>query len=219
MLYLRGGPHFLSKGPSMNSIDKYAEELDMRMWKTKGSRYNAYRRYERKHWFSLASISMLTLYVFGLTLADFCHIIEPTANQKIIIPFISMVLSIAILILSLLEASKNYQIKSERLHNCAKEITNLYNELRKLICTDISDVDKSNRLDEITKRYDDIIIKYAENHDPIDYELFLGEHSKEFNIGWFKKQWIFLKSLILAYWLYILLIISPPIILYIMFTK
>lgn len=197
----------------MNSIDRYAEELDMRMWKTKGARYSAYRRYQQKHWFSLAAISLLTLYVFGLTLADFCHIIISTGNSKNNIPFLSMLLSIAILILSLLEASKNYQIKSERLHNCAKEIAVVYNELRQLICSDMESENKMKKLEEITRRYNNIIEKYAENHDPIDYELFLAEHHKEFNIGFIKKRVIKIKSLILSYWLYVLLIFSPPIIL------
>jgi len=196
----------------MNYIDNYANELDMRMWKTKGSRYNAYRRYERKHWLSLASISILTLYVFGLTLADFCNTIKFTTNQQISIPFISMVLSIFILILSLLEASKNYQIKSERLHNCAKDIANVYNELRKVMHTNMPDEDKSNRLNDITMRYDSIIQKYGENHSPIDYELFIAEHYKQFNIGIINRQWIYIKSIIIPYWLYILLMASPPIV-------
>jgi hypothetical protein len=190
------------------NIDDYAKELCSRMWITKGSRYNAYRRYEWKHRLSLTSISMLTLYVFGLTLADFCHILRSTGNNNII-SFISMVLSIFILILSLLENSNNYQIKAERLHNCAKEITGVYNELRMLMHSEDSYDYKFKELEEITKRYDGIIQKYGENHDKIDYELFQSENYKEFEINLIRKKFILIKSL-KAYWLYIICILLPP---------
>ncbi len=190
------------------NIDDYAKELCSRMWITKGSRYNAYRRYELKHRLSLTSISMLTLYVFWLTLADFCHIFRLTGNNNIIL-FISMVLSIFILILSLLENSNNYQIKAERLHNCAKEITGVYNELRMLIHSEDSYDNKFKGLEEITKRYDGIIQKYGENHDKIDYELFRAENYKEFEINIIKKQFILINSF-KSYWLYIICIVVPP---------
>jgi len=164
-------------------------------------------------------ISILTLYVFGLTLADFCNIIKPTGNYKDVIPFISMFLSIGILILSLLEGSQNYQIKSERLHNCSKEIAEVYNELRQFICTDAKNVDGDNKLSELTKRYEFILSKYTENHDPIDYELFQTEHRKYFNIGWVKGKIILLKSLLISYWLYVLLIFTPALVLYIILIK
>jgi len=201
----------------MDNIKEFADELDKRMWKTKGSRYNKYRRYKRKHQLSLSTISILTLYVFIITLADYYPVIKLSESQKELIPFLSIILSISILILSLLEASKNYQIKSERLYNCANEITNLYIELRQSICSEPQKQDEM--LSEITKRYKTILEKYAENHDPIDYEMFQAEHSKHFSVGRIKKSSIFLKAIILSYWLYLILICLPPVAFYLFVIK
>jgi hypothetical protein len=201
----------------MDNTNKFADELDTRMWKTKGSRYNKYRRYKRKHQLSLSAISILTLYVFIISLAYYYPVIKLSESQKELIPFLSIILSISILILSLLEASKNYQLKSERLYNCANEITNLYIELRQHICSDSQNQDEI--LSEIAKRYKTILEKYPENHDPIDYEKFQAEHSRHFNIGWIKKNSIFLKALILSYWLHLILICLPPIVFYLFVIK
>ena len=159
----------------MDQNKNYADELDDRMWKTKGSRFNKYRRYKIKHKTSLFTISIITLYVFVINLIGYCPDVVFSGIKSHLIPFLSMILSILILILSLLEASRNYQIKSERLHNCAIEITNLYGDLK--ILKDSEKVDHGV-LSDINKKYKYILEKYPENHDPIDYELFKASHYK-----------------------------------------
>lgn len=184
----------------------FAKELDTRIWKTKGSRYNKSRRYKTKNKLSLLSISILTIYVLAISIAEQTKLLEKLITNCEVVSLFTIVISIAILVLSLHESSHGYEVKSERLYNCGNELTVLYNNLRQIILTNTCNNDN---LSEINNQYESIISKYRENQDPCDYQLFQAEHHKDFDICWFSAQLIRIKYNISQYWIYFSLIILP----------
>lgn len=186
--------------------NEFAKELETRIWKTKGSRFNKSRRYKNKNRLSSMSISILTLYVLSITIAESTNCFAPLFVSHETVTFLTIILAIAILILSLHESSRGYELKGERLYNCANELTMLYNRLRQITLTNTCN---SENLAKINDQYESIISKYNENQDPCDYSLFKAEHYKEFELRKFESLLIKGKYYIFQYWLYFSLLIVP----------
>ncbi len=205
-------PLFFIEEIVMESDKSFADELCSRIWKTKGARFNKSRRYKNNNKLSSASIAILTLCVFAITLAEYMGLFAVGDHGSKVAIFTSMVLSIFILILSLLESCRSYEVKAERLYNCANDLTVLYNRLRQIVKS--SDPDKDASVANINDEYDNILQKYPENHDPKDYQLLQAEHYKEFDLNWFESQLIKIKYCFSSYWLYFLLPVSPLLVLF-----
>nr|WP_298138119.1 SLATT domain-containing protein [uncultured Pseudomonas sp.] len=174
------------------------EDLDTKVWKTKGSRFNACRRLQsRKTWgsylVSAYSIYILTISIYLLT--------QPGAGN--FFNMLSIVGSLLILVFSLHEGSQNAEQKAERHHLCAKELAALYDKI-------VIRVKQSNNsdADHLVDEYASIIARSPENHETIDYELFRAEHDM-FRIPWWKVQFIKLEHGIFKITCLVLIIIPP----------
>lgn len=189
----------------------YAASLSSRMWKTKGSRFNAARRLNNKYQFSLSSISILSIYGIAIPLIQ--GIVKNSTCQEIndIYNAISLILSVFTLVISLVEGAKNYQIRAEKLYNNAVKISSLQRELEYLIVSKLNDPDFIHKLGEISARYEELIEECPENHEPEDYTLFMVQNRKDFNISLITELYIRIKLVVLDYWLYIFVLGIPPI--------
>lgn len=196
-----------------NELKDYVEKLDGKIWRTKGARFNAYRRLKRKHYASLFAITFLSFYALVITIANGMDykIIQISENA---FSAINISLSIFILILSTLEIAKNYQSDSENLHRCAIQLNKVYEqlELAKIKYTE-------NEIKEIASSYHNIIASYSQNHEPLDDILFKFEHPHIFYKGqpglwvWIKK-WLFRIWYMLRYYgFYAILVSLPPLLL------
>jgi len=176
-------------------------DLETKIWKTKGARFNAARRLQsRKIWgsylVSAYSIYILAISIFLLT--------QLTSNNALNLSTIFG--SLLILVFSLHEGSLNAEQKAERHHVCAKDLTALYDKVN----LRIKQANESDA-ESLIKEYAAIIDRCPENHETIDYDLFLTEH-KQFNISWCDKKKIqfeygAFKSVCLT------IIVIPPVIL------
>jgi len=208
-------------------LNEFIIDLDSKMWKTRGSRYNADRRLKRKSNLSLATISLLSFYVLIISIVSSFSVFNLNNTETGFLTFISIVISIFIIVLSLLEASKEYSIKAERLYTCANEINRLMSELKFAQAT-ITEIDKLEKeVYKIHNEYQLLIKNVKENHDDIDFDLFrvankkkpmkqltkdLKQYEGEFEIGGFEILKIYTK-LALHYSLYYICIFGPLIIL------
>jgi hypothetical protein len=195
-----------------SALDTYAAKLNSRMWTTKGSRFNAARRLNKKYQFSLTSISVLSIY--GILIPLLQGLLKNIQCQKVndIYNFISLFLSVFTLVISLLEGAKNYQIRAEKLHQNAIEISTLQRELEYLFVSDSTNPDLIKKVGEISDRYENVVKDCKENHESEDYTLFTTQHRKEFNVSRIQGFFIRLKLIIIDYWLYIFVLGIPPII-------
>ncbi|CEN35310.1 SLATT domain-containing protein [Capnocytophaga cynodegmi] len=170
----------------------YAENLYNKIWKTRGSRFIAHKRLERLNELSNYSIAINSIYVIVLSilsLEQFRNLSKLDANHLSLITFF---LSILILVISLIENSKDYKIKAESHHRCGKKLSRIYEKL-------IQIKDKSNdpsifaKIEELATEYQNIIDEFPYNHSPIDYKKFtLKENIDNKNIFSKKIKLLFL---------------------------
>jgi hypothetical protein len=181
----------------------FRKDIARRMWLTKGSRYNACQRLQNKYRWSIYSISILTFYVLLINLTQLFPKIFQNYGLEYT-NFVSLALSIFILIISLLESGNNYQVKAERLFNSANEVARLHDVL--------SQIPKDGRNQNIRKiqivasDYNDLIESCSENHEKIDLEMFKTQYPSEFGLNNFKVFTIKVRHWFAAYGLYALLI-------------
>ncbi len=208
------------------SLDEYITTLDKKMWMTRGCRYNTDRRLKKKNNLSLTAISFLSFYVLIISLIPFLEGDKIAGSQDNILSTLAIILSLFILILSLLEASKEYSIKAERLYSCANKINELMSQLKIAQATIKDTTELEKEIERISRSYHSLISSYEENHEDLDLNQFKIENRKkkiknkngekkevgDFDVG----LWDMVKyklQLIRHFSLYYICIILPPIIL------
>jgi hypothetical protein len=164
----------------------YDSELEYKLWVTKGSRFNANKRYLDQDKLSIKAIGYLTAYVLIINLLSLTPVIKSYISLSS--DFLSVAtigLSILILVFSQIEASGDYKIKAEKMHSSAKEIGKIYNELEMFRYSDLSEETKYARYVTLTENYNSILDKY-DNHDRIDFLLFKANNASYFKLNSFK---------------------------------
>jgi hypothetical protein len=188
----------------MRDIQKYTTELYDKMWKTKGSRFNAYERLRRRHTRSAYATSLLSAYLIVLSLIQPFGLFQG-ADTKMI-SFFSVAVSIMLLAFVTLESAAEYNLKGNNFHNCAKDIGRIFNELHALIEKGETDILK---FEGIAEQYANILDKY-DNHTPIDYDVHKTKHRKDFQLNIIQRQWILLKANYLTDGHYFIIMTGPP---------
>lgn len=196
---------------SNSDLNAYSSSVNTRIWKTKGSRFNAARRLNKKYQFSLNSISILSIY--GIAIPIFQSIVKNPNCQEIndIYNAISLILSVFTLVISLLEGAKNYQIRAEKLHKNPVELSKLQRELEYVMVSQLADADFRQKVGDISGKYEELIKECPENHEPEDYDLFRAQNRKDFKMSWLDGLYIRMKLIVIDYWLYIFVLGIPPI--------
>ena len=138
------------------------EKFKTDVWTTAGARFNAHRRLRNKQNASIFCISLLSLFNISIVIFE---ILPTKYNDNA-----SLLFSVFIIMVSLLEFSKDYATKGERLHVNAMAINDFNKNL-----TLHQNLDQA-LLDE----YQRIKNSCAENHEPYDMELFRIQHRKIF---------------------------------------
>lgn len=109
-----------------------SEELYDKIWKTKGTRFNAYERLRRRQKRSFYATGLLSAYLIIINLLQpFNLLVLPTDSN--IINFISVSLSIILLVFVTIENSAEYNLKGDNFHNSAKELGRIFNDLHSLM--------------------------------------------------------------------------------------
>lgn len=194
----------------------FFEELNYKMWSTKGSRFNCDKRLRTKGKTSNVGLAIISAYliiaslitVFGLELG----ISQNALN------FIITGLSILVLVFSQFENAQNYELNAKMHHDSGLKISELYNELRifKTLKQDPSYYEILSFAKDITKKYESVL-NTSGNHSRIDYDRFLMtniEYMKRTNPDKVKnlnKNEIKVRYYWNVYGWHFLLIIIPPI--------
>lgn len=195
----------------MSFLNEYAKEIKTKIWKTKCSRFNASRRLEIQYMLSVTSISIISVLCIAISIVQNTLDLSACPNVDKFYSLVSILFSIFILILSLLEGSKNYQVKAERLHTNAVDISDVYEKITyiKKCKIDKEHKDKSNQIEKeinrICKEYNALIKSCPENHSSDDYLLMQAQHYKDFDFNFCHSLLIKTFLIIKYYWLYLLL--------------
>ncbi|MBU2907575.1 SLATT domain-containing protein [Arenibacter algicola] len=204
----------------------FLEELNFKMWSTKGARFNCDKRLRTKGNASNGGLSIISAYLIIASLITVFNI-EFGVSQEVL-NFTITGLSILVLVFTQFENAQKYDLVAKTHHDSGLKISELYNELRifKTLQNNPTDEEILDFAREIVRKYENVL-STSGNHSRIDYDRFLIT-----NIEWMKKnEPDKIKNLnkdkiaFLYYWniygWYLLLIISPPIlfILLMLFTQ
>lgn len=186
------------------------EELNYKIWSTKGARFNASKRLLVKDTLSNKAIAFLTAYLIIFGLVSVYQVSNSKIFNEKIIAFGSTTISILLLTFSQMEAAQDYKMRAHKYHECALKISKLYIKLRSFkTLTTYTEVEKKDFSEKLGSKYQKLLEHYT-NHESIDYKLFMAQNNDYFKMPWRK---IALTKLQL-YWetklLYHALIIAPP---------
>jgi|GEM_PF-488605 len=186
-------------------------ELNYKLWVTKGARFKASERCEELDRRSARLVGWLSAYMIMFSVLPLCGLEKYTLDSHAS-TFISIALSIMILVFSQLEYAKNYTAKAKEYHDCALDISKLYDELRYLKSS-MSEENKTELFDKarkLSERYEEILQR-CDNHIPIDYEMFRKEKPEYFNLNLFNIMMIQLRYFLNVKLIGILCVYGVPI--------
>lgn len=187
-------------------------ELNYKLWVTKGARFKASERCEELDRRSAKLVGWLSAYMIMFSVLPLCGLHNYTLSSNAS-TFISISLSIMILVFSQLEYAKNYTAKAKEYHECALDISKLYDELRylKSITHDDNKQDLFEKARKISERYENIIQR-CDNHIPIDYDMFRKEKPEYFNLKKSKVHNIKLKYFVTVKLIGVLCVYGVPVV-------
>ncbi|WP_298987295.1 SLATT domain-containing protein [uncultured Roseibium sp.] len=141
------------------------KRLRRKMHNTKGARFESSKRLLKKYRLSVWSISILSLYVICVSVGLLIFSGAYSDWFGNVMTFLSVSMSVFIIILSLLNESNSYQLNADIMHNCAREILVLYNKIP-------NDNNLNEDLfDEYRDGYQKIINSFHVNHDELDRKI------------------------------------------------
>lgn len=215
-----------NEAPADYLSKSFLEELNFKMWSTKGARFNCDKRLRTKGNASNVGLSIISAYLIIASLITVFNL-ELGVSQEVL-NFTVTGLSILVLVFTQFENAQKYDLRAKTHHDSGLKTSELYNELR--IFKTLQKKPKNDKIlnfaKDIVSRYENVL-STSENHSRLDYDRFLMS-----NIEWMKKnEPDKIKHLnknqiaFIYYWnvygWYFLLIILPPIIfvLLMIFTK
>lgn len=177
-----------------------ADQLAATMRLVKGARFNAAERLEKKQSVSLFTQSMVALYFVGLSVWQAVYIghVDDTTNR--LVTFIQIVSSVFTLMLGLLEALNDYQMKAHHLHNCALTVSELAQELK------ILRPSEPHIVQDFRRRYNEALKSCPVNHTRLDY-LFAKLDGQGDTRAWAA---VYARYILDVYGLYALFLAVPP---------
>lgn len=204
-LQTTSGQHYLDKD--------FSTELNYKLWTTKGARFSASHRLKKLNKLSSYSIGFLSAYLIILGLLSVIDIKTAVVITSDQYAFISTSLSVIILVFSQLESANDYRLKAEKYHDCALEVSELYNKLRYLKTSNKTKEEVNQVAEGLAHEYSVLLRKY-ENHESVDFEMFKTTKPEYFKLKKINIIFINLQYYIKTMLLYHFLIIAPPIIIY-----
>jgi hypothetical protein len=181
-------------------------ELLMRTMQTvKAARFNAAERLERKQLVSVVALSIVSLYFVGLSVwqAVYATSLSDPANR--LITLVSVMSSIATMVLALIEAMNDYRMKAHLMHTCALQVNDLLQELRLMRAPEVAAVQ------DIRRRYTEVVRSCPFNHARIDYLMARPP------VQWDRRLALWLRYAAGVYGLYAVCLAGPPLMLLLLF--
>jgi hypothetical protein len=155
-------------------LDKtFLEELNYKIWSTKGSRFNASTRLFKIGRLSNLCNSALSVYLIAVGLLSVYNIYKVDSFDANIIAYTITCLSILTLVFGQIENAKDFNVKAREFHKCGLELSEIYNELR--IFKTLKESPTLQQQEEfaiaLSSKYQKILERH-ENHAAVDYKMF-----------------------------------------------
>ncbi|MGF6574886.1 hypothetical protein ABH945_007014 [Paraburkholderia sp. GAS333] len=149
--------------------------LNLTIWKTAGSRYNAARRLTLRDTFSTASQALFAVITIGLTIVQKVYFISDSPADKFG-TVLGVFLGAFLLAVSLLEAGRGNALRADELHRNAEDLTALTRGIDIRLAAHLTgNLLGQGEVERFAIEYEQIKSRCTTNHSPRDYRLFLGE--------------------------------------------
>jgi len=145
---------------------EYYQQLATKMIKTRGARFTAATGLAIKDRCSIATTALLSVYLLGCSI---WLIAMPGSFSPEAVRFfgaLSVVASIAILVLSLLDYALGRAVRAEKLQQNALRISVLLRRLERELCSEAPDI---ALIRDIAAKYEDELFETQVNHSSSDY--------------------------------------------------
>lgn len=182
-------------------------EVIRRAWVTKGARFAAHRRLTRKHIWSTWAISLLSTYVIAGSLIGARYL---DLSDRSALDIDLVITSLLVIVLSLIEASRNYQLRAERLHASGMALGRLEVLLREVQAMPHSPR-RAKRASLLVRRYPRLIEGCPDNHDEIDFDTFRARQPTNYPMSRRERCWITIRRHAVTIGPYFVAILVPPI--------
>lgn len=189
--------------PNASPSDK---GLYRKIWKTKSCRYQARNRIRAQNRLSQFTVAMLSLYIIALSLYTLAFAVNENLGKWLQI--VNIVSSIFIVIVSLIESSKSYDITAFNLHESAHKFNSLFNELQFILRTRSLNEDEARHF---VNAYNEIILQYDVNHESTDYDRLRACDRKYFKLRLHILAWLHIKTFIIQFGFFVALILFGPV--------
>lgn len=185
-----------AEDPDTRASDQLASTMRL----VKAARFNAATRLESKQAASLFTQSMVALYFVGLSVWQAVYVSQIDEPTQRLVTFLSIVSSVFTLMLGLLEALNDWQMKAHHLQNCGLVVSELAQELTIMRPTHPADVQ------EFRRRYNEALRACPVNHTRLDY-LFAKLEGTTDRTTW---ALLWLRYVLNVYGLYAVFLAVPP---------
>ncbi|TFV74100.1 SLATT domain-containing protein [Bradyrhizobium frederickii] len=169
------------------------DDLLHRMNVTKGARFNAARRLEGRDRKMALLVALASALVIALTFVPFAYQLPKVVIADLSV--VTMLASVLILAVSLVQYSNNDAVNAEQHHRCGLEI----NELRGELAAKGETLD-SAELQRFSERYARILDRYSVNHEGLDFDQYRLEHPEKYPLTLLERVLVRVRSFIVAQW-------------------
>lgn len=198
----------------------FLEELNYKIWSTKGARFHAHGRLTRLSKISSLCNSLISVYLTAAGLLSVYNIYNTQWLSESVTAYSITCLSILALVFGQIESAKDFNVKARDFHACALELSELYSELRifKTLNPEAAEDEKIAFAKEASSRYQRILEKY-DNHAPIDNFRFRSTKRTYHNMTQFDVFRAWFNYHISTFFIYYVLMVLPPLAIIVFFVK
>lgn len=192
---------------------EYFKNLSNTMYLTRGARFNAARRLAAREKFSVGSIAFLSVFMAMLSVLLLSAPDAFTLSDTRFVSILTIVLSISLVVLSLLDYASNWSVKAFLLHKNALQISEL---MRRLELELYGSNANASTLGEIAMEYEAAVSETQINHLPKDhYKFALSKASSKNFVAniyhWIRSHLYCVYYWISEFWLQLVIILVPAI--------
>lgn len=180
--------------------------LRFKMWVTRGCYFVVSDRLKRKGRYSVGAITLLSFYVFVISLFTLVFGNTIPSYYPAILSTLSIVLSVFIIIITLLEDSKKYILDAEHASHIAHELEALFNRYEVALMTPPPPDGK------FQLEYATVLNSARFTRRAVDYHLFQLLNLNAFKLGWGQivlMTFYFILETVMEYWIYASMILLP----------
>ena len=176
---------------------KYYHKLATTMWKTRGARFGAAASLSFKDRFGVGTAAFLIIYMIAWSVSSLAFPEFFTSTRGLVLNVVSIVSSVALLAITLMEFAFGRAVKAQILHQNALSISGIMRDLEMELAAAVPRVE---RLKELASSYERLNFETQINHTTQDYKRW--QYSIASTTHWALKPLLLLRYHTYRVWLF-----------------